>query len=68
MIKMQSFTQIVPHILNSCVKKGTATIILRMNTTLPCLQYQIIKADNLRISINLGLFIDFTLQEFAVKI
>ena len=68
MIKTPSFTQIVPYILNSCVKKGTVTIILRMNTTLPCLQYQIIKADNLQISINLGFFMDFTLQEFAVKI
>lgn len=54
MIKTPSFTQIVPHILNSCVKKGTATIILRMSTTLPCLRYQIIKVANLRISINLG--------------
>ena len=54
MIKTLNFTQIVPYILNSCVKKGIVTIILRMNTTSPCLQYQIIKANNLRISINIG--------------
>lgn len=44
-MKTPSFTQIVRHILNFCVKKETTTIILRMNTTLPCLQYQIIKAN-----------------------
>ena len=44
-MKIQSFTQIVRHILNSCVKKEAMTIILRTSITLPCLQYQIIKAD-----------------------
>ena len=56
MIKTLNFTQIVPYILNSCVKRGIVMIILRMNTTLPCLQYQTIKADNLRISINIGFY------------
>ena len=45
MIKISNFTQIVLHILNSCVKKETVIIVSRMNTTLPCLQYQIIKAN-----------------------
>lgn len=44
-MKIPSFMQTVLHILNSCVKKEKVTIILRMNTTLPCLQYQIIKAN-----------------------
>jgi hypothetical protein len=41
--------KIAQFILNFCVKKGLMTILLKMNITSLCLQYQITKAVNLRI-------------------
>ena len=47
MRKTESFTKIVPNILNFYAKKVLRTIALRTNITLPCLQSQIIECQKI---------------------